>query len=44
VGEERRFIGSPVTDDRLARSATGRGIVQFGYQPLTDDDYRRLAA
>ena len=28
----------------LAPSATGRGIVQFGYQPLTDDDYRRLAA
>ena len=28
----------------LAPSATGRGIVQFAYQPLADDEYRRLAA
>jgi len=28
----------------LAPSATGRGIVQFAYEPLTDDEYRRLAA
>ncbi len=41
---ERRFIGSPLTDEMLAPSVTGRGIVQFGYQPLEDDDYRRLAA
>jgi hypothetical protein len=41
---ERRFVGSPLTDEMLAPSATGRGIVQFGYQPLTDDEYRRLAA
>ena len=41
---ERRFVGSPLTDEMLAPSATGRGIVQFAYQPLTDDEYRRLAA
>lgn len=39
---ERRFINSPVTDEMLAPSATGRGVVQFD-KPLTDDDYRRLA-
>lgn len=41
---ERRFIGSPLTDEMLAPSATGRGIVQFGYEPLEDDEYPRLAA
>ena len=41
---ERRFISSPLTDEMLAPSATGRGVVQFGYQPLTDDEYPRLAA
>jgi hypothetical protein len=41
---ERRFISSPVTDEMLAPSATGRGIVQFADQPLSEDDYRRLAA
>jgi hypothetical protein len=39
---ERRFICSPLTDAMLAPSATGRGIVQFAYQPLTDDEYGRL--
>jgi hypothetical protein len=41
---ERRFISSPLTDEMLAPSATGQGIVQFGYEPLEDDEYRRLAA
>jgi hypothetical protein len=41
---ERRFVSSPLTDEMLAPSATGRGIVQFGYQPLTDGDYGRLAS
>src|SRR5207253_1717626 len=41
---ERRFISSPLTAEMLAPSATGRGIVQFAYQPLTDEEYKRLAA
>ena len=41
---ERRFVSSPLTDEMLAPSATGRGVVQFGYQPLTDSEYKRLAA
>ena len=41
---ERRFVGTPLTDEMLAPSATGQGVVQFGYEPLADDEYRRLAA
>ena len=41
---ERRMVSSPLTEEMLRPSPAGRGIVQFGYQPLTDDDYRRLAA
>jgi hypothetical protein len=40
---ERRFLGSPLTDEMLAPSATGRGIVQFS-DAYTDDEYQRLAA
>ena len=40
---ERRFISSPVTDEMLRPSETGRGIVQFS-DPLADDEYRRLGA
>jgi hypothetical protein len=40
---ERRFLGAPLTDEMLAPSATGRGIVQFS-DAFTDDEYRRLAA
>jgi hypothetical protein len=39
---ERRRVSSPLTDDMLRPSATGRGVVQFN-SPLTDDDFRRLA-
>ena len=40
---EVRVVGSPVTDEMLAPSATGRGTVQFRSR-LTDDDFRRLGA
>jgi hypothetical protein len=40
---ERRFVGSPLTDEMLQPSATGRGIVQLS-EALTDDEYSRLAA
>jgi hypothetical protein len=39
---ERRRLAPPLTDEMLAPSATGRGVVQFS-QPLSDEDYERLA-
>ncbi|HST26526.1 MAG TPA: hypothetical protein VLJ76_11075 [Gaiellaceae bacterium] len=39
---ERRFVQPPLTDEMLAPSATGRGIIQF-QEPFGDDEYRRLA-
>ena len=40
---EVRVVGSPLTDEMLAPSPTGRGTVQF-LSRLTDDDFRRLGA
>jgi hypothetical protein len=39
---ERRRVSSPLTDEMLRPSATGRGVVQFN-QLLTDADFERLA-
>jgi internalin A len=39
---ERRNVGSPLTDEMLAPSPTGRGVVQFN-KLLTDADFGRLA-
>jgi hypothetical protein len=41
-GAERRRLTPPLTDEMLAPSATGRGVVQFS-QPLSERDYERLA-
>src|SRR5882672_1948662 len=38
---ERRRVSSPLSDEMLAPSATGRGIVQFSSM-LTDNDFSRL--
>jgi hypothetical protein len=39
---ERRQVASPLTDEMLKPSPTGRGVVQFD-RLLTDDDFRRLS-
>ena len=39
---ERRHVASPLTDEMLRPSPTGRGVVQFD-RLRTDDDFRRLS-
>jgi hypothetical protein len=39
---ERRTVSSPLTDEMLRPSLSGRGVVQFS-RPLTDLDFRQLA-